>query len=104
MIGDILKVDFKKALQNIRKNIKNRGVYIFDVFNLKAINDDIIDDFKTDIETIQNDVTIRKQQYSEVDRGKRLFISHDHYAIYKNGNEFITDQSLNILTIARKKA
>ena len=141
-IGHLTKADFEKALQNIHANLKDGGVYIFDIFNLQAITDEIIDDFAMDIENIVNGVKIRNIQHSEIDRENGLLTSHDHYTISKegcepeihtnsfslqiytaeelqamlsrngfeivgqydmDGNDFIAEKSLNILTVARKK-
>ncbi len=142
-IGHLTKANFEKALQNIHVNLKDGGVYIFDIFNLQAITDDIIDGFAMDIESVVNGVKIRNVQHSEIDRKKKLLTSHDHYTILKDGvepeihtntfslqiytaeelqimlarngfetihqydmegNDFIPDKSLNVLTVARKKA
>ncbi|EKD69901.1 MAG: hypothetical protein ACD_46C00707G0003 [uncultured bacterium] len=140
-IGHLTKADFEKALQNIHANLEDRGIYIFDIFNLQAITDDIIDNFAMDIESVVNGVKIRNVQHSEIDRKNGLLTSHDHYTIFKDGgkpeihtntfslqiytaeelqamlakngfetihqydmdgNDFIADKSLNILTVARK--
>src|SRR5579872_5314399 len=142
-IGHLIKTDFEKALQNIYANLKDGGVYVFDIFNLQAITDDVITDFAMDIESIVNGAKIHHVQHSEIDRKNGLLTSHDHYTILKNGieseirtnsfslqiytaeelramltrngfeiihqydiegNDFIADKSLNILTVARKKA
>jgi SAM-dependent methyltransferase len=141
-IGHLIRTDFEKALQNVHANLKVGGLYVFDIFNLQAITDDIIGDFKMDIESIVNGVKIRNVQHSEVDRKNGLPTSHDHYTIVKgenepevhtnsfslqiytskelqamlvrngfemfhqydmDGNDFIPDRSLNMLTIAKKK-
>jgi len=140
-IGHITKIDFEKALQNIRANLKDGGVYIFDIFNLQAITDAVIDDFKMDIKSVVNGVNIRNIQHSEIDRKNGFLISHDHYTIFKesnepeiyknsfslqiytakelqsmlgqngfevvdqcdmDGNDFVAEKSLNILTVARR--
>ncbi|EKD54657.1 MAG: hypothetical protein ACD_60C00060G0025 [uncultured bacterium] len=142
-IGHLTKADFEKALQNIHANLKDDGIYIFDIFNLQAITDNVIDDFAMDIESIVNGVSIRNIQHSEIDRENGLLISHDHYTISKeegepevrtnsfslqiytveelqkmlehngfevigqydmDGNDFVPEKSLNILTVARKKS
>lgn len=142
-IGHLTKPDFEKALQNIRANLKDGGVYVFDIFNLQAITDDVIADFAMDIESVVNGAKVRNRQHSEIDRENGLLTSHDHYTILKDGlepevhtntfslqiytaeqlrimlerngfevihhydldgNDFIADKSLNILTVARKKA
>jgi SAM-dependent methyltransferase len=86
-VGHLTKLDFEKALQNISVNLKDGGVYIFDIFNLDAITDDIIDSFAMDIESIMNGVKIRNTQRSEIDRKIGLLTSHDYYKIYKEGDE-----------------
>lgn len=140
-IGHLTKSDFEIALKNIRANLKDGGIYIFDIFNLQALTDDVIHNFAMDIESIVNDVKIRNIQHSEIDRKNRLLTSHDHYTIFKvgdqpkihtnsfslqiytaeelremldksgfktidqydmNGNDFIEDKSINILTVAMK--
>ncbi len=40
-IGHLTKADFETALQNIHTNLKDDGVYIFDIFNLQALTDKI---------------------------------------------------------------
>lgn len=140
-IGHVTKLDFEKTLKNIHANLENGGVYIFDIFNLQAITDDIIDDFKMDIQNVVNGVNIRNIQHSEIDRENGFLISHDHYTISKengepeihensfslqiytakelktilgrngfeivaqydmDGNDFVAEKSLNILTVAKK--
>lgn len=140
-IGHLTKSEFEKALQNIHANLKDNGIYIFDIFNLQAMTDDVIEGFKMDIKNIVNGVNIRNMQHSEIDREHGLLISHDHYTIAKNdgeqeehantfslqiytakeletmlkrngfqvleqydmnGNSFVAEKSINILTVARK--
>jgi len=142
-IGHLTKPDFEKALQNIHANLKEEGVYIFDIFNLQAITDNIIDNFTMDIESIVNGVKIRNIQHSEIDRKYGLLISHDNLTIFKeegepeihtnssslqiytaeelktmlerngfkairqydmDGNNFLAEESLNILTVAKKSS
>jgi len=140
-IGHLTKVDFAKALQNIHDNLKDKGVYIFDIFNLQAITDNIINTFAMDIVSSVNGINVRNVQNSEIDKEHGFLISHDHYTISKdenkpevyknsfslqiytaeelrimledkgfevvkqydlNGNDFVAEKSLNILTVARK--
>jgi 2-polyprenyl-3-methyl-5-hydroxy-6-metoxy-1,4-benzoquinol methylase len=84
-IGHLSKSDFVKALQNICLNLKDNGIYIFDIFNLDAITDNIIGTFKMDIESVVNGMKIRNIQHSEIDRKQGLLISHDRYTISKEG-------------------
>jgi len=86
-VGHLIKADFEVALKNIHANLNDGGVYIFDIFNLQAISDEIIDDFAMDIESTVNGARIHNVQYSEIDRENGLLTSHDKYTIYKEGCE-----------------
>ena len=139
-IGHLTQSDFDIALKNINLNLKDRGIYIFDIFNLEALTENDVKDFV--IESNVNGINIRNEQHSEIDRVNGFLISHDQYTIQKNGRDpevytntfslqiytaselqavlnrngfeiiaqydmdgdrFISDKSLNILTVARKK-
>lgn len=86
-IGHLTKADFEKTLKNICANLKDNGVYIFDIFNLQAITHEIMDDFAMDIKSVVNGVTIRNVQHSEIDREKGLLTSHDQLTIFKEGQK-----------------
>lgn len=141
-IGHLTQIDFEKALKNIRTNLKEGGVYIFDIFNLEAMTDDVLDSFSMDVLSIVEGVKIRSIQHSELDKENGFLISHDHHTLYKeqgepeihtntfslqiytaaelrsillrngfevisqydlDGNHFVADKSLNILTVAKAK-
>lgn len=141
-IGHLIKTDFEIALKNIRANLKEGGLYIFDIFNLQAITPDIIDGFAMHIERVVDGIITRNVQHSEIDKIKGLLTSHDHYTLVKagcepeehtnsfslqiytpqelavilnengfeivqqydmDGNDFIADKSLTMLTVARKQ-
>ena len=86
-IGHVSKPDFEKTLQNIRHNLNPNGIYIFDIFNLQALTEKVVKNFKMDIQTTVNGVKFHNQQYSEIDKEKGLLISHDKYTIIKNDGE-----------------
>lgn len=139
-IGHLTKADFEKTLRNIKANLNNNGVYVFDILNLQSITSEVMDDFKMDIESTVNEERIHNVQHSELDKEKGLLISHDQYTIYKegykpeahtnsfslqlytaeelrtildrngfeivaqydlDGNNFIAEKSLSILTVAK---
>ena len=100
-IGHVDKDDFAKTICNIHKNLKDCGIYIFDIFNLNAITDEIIDSFDMDIQTVKDNVKIRNRQNSELDKQNRLLTSHDEYIITKHGCEpevYTNSFSLQIYT------
>lgn len=86
-IGHLTKSDFTKALRNIHANLKDGGVYVFDIFNLEAITDKIIDDFDMNVEGIVSGTKIVHNQHSEIDKENRLLTSHDRYTIFKEEGE-----------------
>lgn len=86
-IGHVTKSDFEITLQNIRHNLNPGGIYIFDIFNLEALTEDVVKDFKMDIQTVVDGIKFRNQQFSEIDREKGLLISHDKYTINKDDNK-----------------
>ncbi|HEX2549750.1 MAG TPA: class I SAM-dependent methyltransferase, partial [Gammaproteobacteria bacterium] len=86
-IGHLLKADFEKALQNIHANLKDNGIYLFDIFNLQAITDEVINDFVVDIESHVNGVKIHHTQHSEIDKKNGILTSHDYNTIFKEGSD-----------------
>lgn len=86
-IGHLTKPDFEITLKNIHENLKNEGIYIFDILNLDALNDEIMNEFKMNIESVVNNVKIHNLQHSEIDRTNGLLTSYDQYTIFKPGAE-----------------
>jgi len=41
-IGHLSEKDFEKAINNISKNLKEKGLYVFDIFNLVYMNENFI--------------------------------------------------------------
>lgn len=106
-IGHVTKADFEKTLKNIKANLKDNGIYVFDILNLQAITDEIIDDFKMEIEETINGAKIHNVQHSEIDRDKGLLASHDKYTIEKEGSEpegYTNNFSLQLYTAEELRA
>ncbi|MBN8828199.1 MAG: class I SAM-dependent methyltransferase [Sphingobacteriia bacterium] len=140
-IGHLTKPGFEKAIRNIHKNLKTGGIYIFDIFNLKALTDQVIENFAMHTQKKVKDTTVHSMQCSTIDRIKGLLTSYDTYMIQKNagkpeifnnkfqlqiytsqelkemlikngfrvlnrygmnGEEFIEDKTLNMLTVSKK--
>ncbi len=67
-IGHLTKTDFKKALQNIKGNLKDGGIYIFDIANLDYyLKDKHITELTIDWMTATDDTQYRDIQYSIID-------------------------------------
>ncbi len=66
-IGHLTKSDFEKTIQNINKNLKNGGIYVFDIFNLDYLKkDDNITRLTIDWLKNQNGNQIREVQFSTI--------------------------------------
>lgn len=66
-VGHLTKTDFEKAMQNIYENLKDGGLYIFDINNLSYLmKDDNITSLTIDWQKITDDTKIRYIQYSTI--------------------------------------
>lgn len=67
-IGHLTKIDFEKAIQNIGKNLKKGGLYIFDINNLNyLLKDNRITNLTIDWQRHTDSTLIREIQYSTID-------------------------------------
>jgi ubiquinone/menaquinone biosynthesis C-methylase UbiE len=67
-IGHLTKSGFAKAIRNIRRNLKDGGIYIFDILNLEAMTDKFIADDCHHNYTKINDMKLHAVQFSTLDR------------------------------------
>ncbi|USO02269.1 MAG: class I SAM-dependent methyltransferase [Alphaproteobacteria bacterium] len=96
-IGHLTKSDFEVAIRNIWDNLKVGGVYVFDIFNLSAMTDEVVHNLKMDYEFTVDGIQIHHKQYSELDRKNGLLKSYDHYEIYEtSGNVRCLDHSFTL--------
>jgi hypothetical protein len=105
-IGHISKNDFKQTIQNVFHNLKDDGIYVFDIFNLNAINDGVIRKFAYQSHKIVKDIQILKTQVSCLDKNNGLLISYDNYTIQKNAEKpqiFVNEFTLQIYTMNELK-
>jgi len=86
-VGHLTKAGFEKAMRNIRRNLKDGGLYIFDIFNLEAMTNNAVDDFAMDLHRSVNDTKIHNIQHSEIDRENGRLTSYDSYTIQKNAGK-----------------
>lgn len=68
-IGHLTKLDFEKAIRNIHSNLKDDGLYLFDINNLSyLLKDDRITELTIDWLKITDDIQIRDIQYSTINK------------------------------------
>jgi len=141
-VGHLTKPDFEIAMKNIHVNLKDGGIYVFDIFNLEAMTDSVVNDFAMDVRSTVDDAQIHAVQTSSLDRETGRLTSYDHLTIQKgseppkeyksnfslqvytakelremlarngfetvyqygfDGEKFVEDKTLSILTVARKQ-
>jgi ubiquinone/menaquinone biosynthesis C-methylase UbiE len=89
-IGHLVKNDFNIAISNIYKNLKNGGIYVFDILNLDAMTDEVIeaDSKKMTSESITIDGTIvHNVRHSTIDRDQGILTSDEIITIQKGGDK-----------------
>ena len=86
-IGHLTKFGFEKALKNIYRNLKEGGIYVFDILNLEAMTDSAVADLAYYVHKKVNDTQIHTTQCSTIDREKGILTSYDSYVIQKNADK-----------------
>jgi ubiquinone/menaquinone biosynthesis C-methylase UbiE len=83
-IGHVTKAGFEKTLRNICGNLKDGGIYIFDIFNLDAMTDTVVADFAYQIHKKVGDTQLLSTQCSTIDRARGILTSYDALLVQKN--------------------
>ena len=66
-VGHLTKLDFEQAIRNINSNLRDGGLYVFDIFNLDyLIAANNITSLTIDWQETANDTQMRKIQYSTI--------------------------------------
>lgn len=106
-IGHLTRKDFKKALQNIRFNLKKSGLYVFDIFNLNyLLKDDNVTCLTIDWLKNEGDTIAREIQYSTISV-EGILTSYDIYHEQKANKKpkiAQTAQTLQVYGKAQLKA
>ena len=102
-IGHLSKNDFQNTLKNIYNNLNDGGVYVFDIFNLEAMNNDSINDLAMNYTKFVDDCQLHHSQHSTINRIEGLLTSYDTYSIQKNNNKTKTLKNTFSLQIYSSK-
>lgn len=99
-IGHLTKPDFEKAMQNISTNLKEGGLYIFDIFNLSyLLKDNHITTLTIDRQaTDSHNTPIRAIQYSTINPEGTLASFTTSY-VYKDSNQPIVSKASQTLQV-----
>ena len=86
-VGHLTKSDFEKAMRNIASNLNEGGLYIFDINNLSyLLKDNNITDLTIDWQKKSDDMTVRKTQYSTINK-EGILASYTLYSKQEGDNE-----------------
>ncbi len=86
-VGHLTKAGFEKAIKNIYSNLRDGGLYVFDIFNLDAMTDKAVDSLAMDLKRTVNNTNIRNVQYSTLDRKSGRLTSYDQFTIKEDANK-----------------
>ncbi|MCB9493291.1 MAG: ClbS/DfsB family four-helix bundle protein [Epsilonproteobacteria bacterium] len=100
-IGHLTKSDFVKTIQNIHKNLHPGGLYLFDIFNLSAMTEKVVESLAMQTHKTVGNKHLQHIQHSKVDTANGLLTSQDSYTLSQGGKEtkkFNNQFSLQIYT------
>lgn len=98
-IGHLTKTDFEIALRNIHRNLKNDGLYIFDIANLNYYRTGTrIAELTVDWFTHNDDTHFRDIQYATIDE-QGILALHNICFVQKGTEKTKTSKSIKTLQI-----
>jgi SAM-dependent methyltransferase len=100
-VGHLTKTDFAKAMRNIHSNLKNGGIYLFDIYNLNyLLKDNNITKLTIDWQKKTSNGKARVIQYSTIDTKGVLASYTTAYEQHGAGKPKITKgaQTLQVYT------
>lgn len=86
-IGHLTKSQFASAIQNIKHNLKPGGLYIFDIFNLDAMDEKAVEGLVMDVNKQFGDIEFKQFQFSKLEPTSGLLTSFDKYTITRPGKD-----------------
>jgi len=102
-VGHLTKLDFEKAMQNIHSNLKDNGLYIFDINNLHyLLKDNNITDLTIDRQKITDGTTVREIQYSTINKDG-ILASYTTFYTQKGHNKPRISRSAQTLQVYTAK-
>jgi len=86
-VGHLTKAGFAKTMRNIHHNLKDGGIYVFDILNFEAMTDSVVAGLSYCINKKINESQMYLVQCSTLDRANGRLTSYDNYTIQKNSNK-----------------
>ncbi len=98
-VGHLTKVDFEKAMHTIHGNLKDNGLYIFDINNLTYLmKDNNITHLTIDWQKIEDNTKMRNIQYSTIDKDG-ILTSYTTSYVQKDSNKPKISRSTQTLQV-----
>ncbi|MFH1157300.1 MAG: methyltransferase domain-containing protein [Pseudomonadota bacterium] len=86
-VGHLTKAGFEKAMKNIRRNLKDGGIYVFDILNLEAMTDSAVAGLAMHVSKKVNGSQLHQIQCSTIDRENGRLTSYDSSLVQKNAEK-----------------
>jgi len=86
-VGHLTKDGFERAMKNINQNLNDGGIYVFDIFNIDSLTDEVVSNFSMHLHKKNNDTQLHSVQCSTIDRKKRFLTSYDSHVLQKNAEK-----------------
>ncbi len=89
-IGHLTKSDFNVAINNIHKNLNRGGIYVFDILNLDAMTDEVIEadsEKMTNVSITEDGTRINNVRHSTIDRANGILTANETITIQKNNTQ-----------------
>ncbi len=106
-VGHLTKLGFAKAIRNIYKNLKERGIYIFDILNRDSMTEETVANLAYYVHKKIGSTQILATQCSTFDKANGVLTSYNSYLIQKKADRperFYNKFSLQIYTAEELKA
>lgn len=100
-VGHLSKTGFNQALKNAAFNLKEGGIFVFDIFNLEAMTEKVVAEFACYVHKKINNTQFLSTQCSTINKANGMLTSYDSYMIQKNADKpeiFNNKFSLQIYT------
>lgn len=86
-VGHLTKFGFEQAMRNVFENLKDGGLYVFDLFDLEATTPNVMADFACCMKANVDGITVLKSQCSVLNEKRGRLTSYDVYTFQKNGQK-----------------
>jgi ubiquinone/menaquinone biosynthesis C-methylase UbiE len=83
-VGHLTKKDFEKAMRNINRNLKDGGLYVFDIDNSDCTKNNTM---KMDITKTFGKVKFRKIQLCKLNRKNKVLLCRDCFSVQKGSGK-----------------